>query len=127
MAVPCYLLKLCCMLQARVSIVEAAKATEKLPWKWIALALCLAALTGAAYHTRHQWQGPLSQRVHQMEMHARSQLGDAKAYFQGPVQKQLHGWAHSVRQGFHRQRCPLVLLPAQALIPMLAPSLVWMR
>ena len=66
-----------------MSIAEAAKATEKLPWKWILLALCLAALTGAAYHTRHQWQGPLSQRVHQMEMHARSQLGDAKAYFQG--------------------------------------------
>ncbi|CAK0783770.1 hypothetical protein CVIRNUC_006970 [Coccomyxa viridis] len=90
--------------KARVSIAEAAKATKKLPWKWILLALCLAALMGAAYHTRHQWQGRLSQRVHQLEMHARSQLGDAKAYFQGPMQKELHGLAHSVRQGFHRQR-----------------------
>lgn len=107
-----------------MSIAEAAKATKKLPWKWILLALCLAALMGAAYHTRHQWQGRLSQRVHQLEMHARSQLGDAKAYFQGPMQKELHGLAHSVRQGFHRQRCPLVLLPAQALIPTLASSLV---
>ena len=98
------------MLQARLSRAEAAKAVKKLPWKWITLALCLAALMGAAYYTRHQWQGPLSQLVHQMETHAQSQLRDAKAYFQGPVQKQLHGWAHSVRQGFHRQRCPLLLL-----------------
>ena len=97
---------------------------EKLPWKWIALALCVAALTGAAYHTRHQWQGLLSQRVHQMEMHARSQLGDAKAYFQGPVQKQVNGWTHSVRQAFHRQRCPLVLLPLEHFFPLPAPSIV---
>lgn len=75
------------------------------PWKWIALALCLASLLGAAHHFRHHWQGPLTQRVHQMELHARSQLADTALYIQGPFAKKARAWNHSVRQGFLHKRC----------------------
>lgn len=73
---------------------------SRLPWKWIALTLCLAALAGAAYHYRH----PLAQRCHQLELQARSQLSDTKAYMQGPIYKKARAWEHSLRRAFSHQR-----------------------
>ena len=73
---------------------------SRLPWKWIALVLCLAALAGTLYHYRQ----PLAQRCHQMELQARSRLEDTAAYIQGPLSKKARAWEHSVVQGFHHQK-----------------------
>ena len=113
-------------------------ALSRLPWKWIALVLCLAALAGIAYHYRH----PLAQRFHQVEQQARSQLANTKAYIQGPVYKKARAWEHSLRQGLNRQRCgtavrsscacavsrecwlPIPMLHAQAVVPWLCCTIL---
>ena len=90
-----------CAVQAhKRKLAQLRGAMSRLPWKWIALALCLAALAGAAYHYRH----PLAQRFHQVELQARSQLANSKAHIQGPIYKKARAWEHSLRQGFHQQR-----------------------
>ncbi len=89
------------MLQALKSkVAQLQGALSRLPWKWIVLALCLAALAGTLYHYRE----PLAHRCQQMELQARSRLEDAAAYIQGPLSKKACAWEHSVVQGFHRQR-----------------------
>ena len=90
-----------CLVQAFNSRVRQLRGVlSRLPWKWIALALCLATLVGAAYHYRH----PLAQQSRQLELLARSQMADTKAYMQGPLYKKAHAWEHSLRQGLNHQR-----------------------
>jgi len=93
---------LSCILQARRSSARLQSELSTLPWKWIALALCLAALLGAAHHYMH----PLTQRCQELNMHAKSQLADTKAYIQGPLYKKARAWEHSMRQSYHHKRCP---------------------
>jgi hypothetical protein len=87
-------------LQARKSRAKVAGFLKALPWKWMTLALCLAAIAGAGYHYRK----PLTERAHELDMHMRSQLASSKAYVEGPLYKKARAWDHRMREGLHSYR-----------------------